>query len=231
MEIIPGIHQVDGVRGNCYILVRDGLTVIDTGLPGSGKKILAYLRDQQHRDPADIRTIIITHFHLDHVGGLAALKEAVSGAKVAVGTEDAGFVDGTLSAPVPSGLKGLLMRFFLLIMRPGHFSPDILLKDGDRIDGLLCVSIPGHTPGSIGLLDGTFRAFFSGDILRSDGSSVTGGPLQFTMDRAREYASRRKIAGLDFDILLPGHGVPLVNGASVKVRNFVGADELKGQSG
>jgi hypothetical protein len=51
------------------------------------------------------------------------------------------------------------------------------------------------------------------------------------MDRAREHASRRKIAGHDFDILLPGHGVPLVNGASVKVRDFIGADVLKGQSG
>ena len=38
MEIIPGIHQVDGVNGNCYILVRDDLTDIDTGLRGSGKR-------------------------------------------------------------------------------------------------------------------------------------------------------------------------------------------------
>ena len=33
MEIIPGIHQVDGVNGNCYIIVRDKLILIDTGLP------------------------------------------------------------------------------------------------------------------------------------------------------------------------------------------------------
>jgi glyoxylase-like metal-dependent hydrolase (beta-lactamase superfamily II) len=231
MEIIPGIHQVDGVRGNCYILVRDGLIVIDTGLPGSGKKIFAYIRNRLHRDPAEVRTIIITHFHLDHTGGLAAVKRVATGAKVAVGSEDAGVVEGTLPAPVPPGLKGLLMRFFSFIVRPGHLSPDILLKDGDRIEGLICISLPGHTPGSIGLLDEMSRAFFCGDILRSDGLLVTGGPIQFTMDRVREHESRRRIAGLDFEILLPGHGVPLVNGASAKVRNFVREDESKGQFG
>jgi len=228
MEIIPGIHQVDGVKGNCYILVRDGLTIIDTGLPGSGKKILAYIRERLHREPAEIRTIVITHFHLDHVGGMAALKKAAPGAKVAVGSGDAGFVDGTLPEPVHPGLTGLLMRLFTFTMRPGHFSPDILLTDGDRIDGLLCLTIPGHTPGSIGLLDETTKAFFSGDIFRSDGSSVTGGPTQFTMDLAREHQSRQKIAALDFDLLLPGHGVPLRPGASAKIREFVGIEPAAG---
>jgi hypothetical protein len=38
MEILPGIHQIDGVNGNCYILAGDGLTLIDTGLPGAGRK-------------------------------------------------------------------------------------------------------------------------------------------------------------------------------------------------
>jgi glyoxylase-like metal-dependent hydrolase (beta-lactamase superfamily II) len=97
MEITPGIHQVDGVNGvngNSYILVRDGLTVIDTGIPSSGKKILAYIREDLHRDPREIRNIIITHFHMDHIGGVAALKKAAPGAKVAVGEADAGMSPG-----------------------------------------------------------------------------------------------------------------------------------------
>jgi glyoxylase-like metal-dependent hydrolase (beta-lactamase superfamily II) len=66
------------------------------------------------------------------------------------------------------------------------------------------------------------KAFFSGDILRYDGSTVTGGPPQFTMDMSRERESLRKIAALDFDLLLPGHGVPLRPDASGKIRDFVG---------
>jgi glyoxylase-like metal-dependent hydrolase (beta-lactamase superfamily II) len=221
MEIIPGIHQVDGVNGNCYILVREDLTVIDTGLAGSGKKILNYIKEKIHREPSEIKTIIITHFHMDHVGGLAALKASAPKAQVAIGSGDEGYVNGTLPQPVHSGVKGLLLRIASLIMQPGHFTPEILLNDGDRISGLLSVAIPGHTPGSIGLLEESKKAFFSGDIFRSDGSTITGGPLQFTMDPTRERESRKKIAALDFDLLLPGHGVPLRNGASEKVQKFL----------
>ncbi len=228
MEIVPGIHQVDGVNGNSYLLVRESsLLVIDTGLPGNGKKILAYITDRLHREPAEIRTIIITHFHMDHIGGVATLKDAAPGCRVAIGTGDEGYVDGTLSLPVHPGMTGLLMRFGSFIMRPQHFSPDILLKDGDRIEGLLCLSIPGHTPGSIGLLDETSKSFFCGDIFRSDGSAVTGGPPQFTMDLTTENESRQKIAALDFDLLLPGHGVPLRYGASAKVREFMGTEPFR----
>lgn len=223
MEIIPGIHQVDGVNGNCYIMVHDSLTVIDTGLPGSGKKILSYIRERLHRDPGDITAIIITHFHIDHVGGLGALKKAVPGVKVAAGSGDEGYMDGTLPQPVYSGLRGLLLRIAGIVMRSRHFTPDMLLNAGDHINGLLCYAIPGHTPGSIGLLDETSKAFFSGDILRSDGKTVTGGPLLFSMDVSQEHKSLRKIAALDFDLLLPGHGVPLHTGASARIREFVSA--------
>lgn len=34
MEIVPGIHKVDGVNGNCYVVDRENLMVIDTGMPG-----------------------------------------------------------------------------------------------------------------------------------------------------------------------------------------------------
>jgi glyoxylase-like metal-dependent hydrolase (beta-lactamase superfamily II) len=221
MRILPHIHQVDGVNGNCYILVRDGLTVIDTGLPGSGKKILACIRDQLHRDPAEIRTILITHFHIDHVGGLAAVKGAVPKAIIGIGRQDAGYVDGSLPLPVHPGLRGLLLHLFGHIMGPVHFTPDLVLDDGDRIGGLLCIALPGHTPGSMGFFDEPHKALFAGDILRSDGSAVTGGPAQFTMDPARERESLQKIAALDMDLLLPGHGIPLTRGALANMRAFV----------
>lgn len=219
MEILPGIHQVDGVNGNCYIIVHDSLTIVDTGVPGSGPKILAYIRDQVQRDPAEIKTIFLTHFHMDHAGGVVALKSAAPEAKLAVHEGDVPFVSGTSPLPRYRGVMGLLLRFFEKI-KPITITPDIILNDGDLIDGLLCVHIPGHTPGSIGLLDEGLKVFFSGDILRFDGKSISLGPAQFTMDRARERESIRRIAGLGFGTLLVGHGVPLSPDASALVRDF-----------
>ena len=106
-------------------------------------------------------------------------------------------------------------------MKPGAFTPDRLLKDRDRIDGLTCIAIPGHTPGSIGLLDNATGTFFTGDILRYDGKTLAEGPAPFTMDLSRQRESLRTISGLDFDLLLTGHGLPLRPGASKAVQEFV----------
>jgi hydroxyacylglutathione hydrolase len=220
MEIVPGIHQVDGVNGNCYILVRDQITVIDTGIPGSGKKILAYIRDRLHRDPAEIKTVIITHFHLDHIGGVAALRSAAPGLKIAIGEADAGYVDGTIPLPRYPGFRGFLLHIADVVMKPPAFRPDILLRDGDLLAGLGCVHLPGHTPGSIGLLDETTGTLVAGDLLRYDGTALHEGPALFIMDIARSRQSIRKIATLRYDLLLSGHGTPLMAGAADRVRAF-----------
>ncbi|MFY9800387.1 MAG: MBL fold metallo-hydrolase [Methanoregula sp.] len=222
MEIIPGIHQVDGVNGNTYIIIRDGLVIIDTGMPGSGKTILSYIRNTLQRKPADIRTVILTHFHSDHIGGVQELKKAVPGIKIAVHESDAEYITGKTPLPRYKGLTGLLLHLFALL-RPSLFTPDILLKDRNRIEGLICIHLPGHTPGSIGLLDEDLKCIFSGDILRSDGKTLSAGPVGFTIDPAREQESIRRLAGLDFDLLLVGHGTPLRPQAAVKVREYAAA--------
>jgi glyoxylase-like metal-dependent hydrolase (beta-lactamase superfamily II) len=223
MEIIPGIHQVDGVNGNCYILARDHLTVIDTGIPGSGKKILAYIRNRLHREPSEIKTVIITHFHMDHVGGVSALMSAAPELKVAVGEADAGYVDGTIPLPVYRGFRGFLLHVADIVMKPPAFRPGILLKDGDVVAGLRCIHLPGHTPGSIGLLDETTGTLFAGDLLRYDGTALREGPALFIMDIPATHQSIRKIAALPFNLLLVGHGIPLRPGASDLVRGFAAA--------
>ncbi len=103
MEIIPGIHRVDGVNGNAYIIIRDRLVIIDAGIPGSGKIILSYIRDILNREPAEIRTVILTHFHTDHIGGARELKNAAPNLKIAIHEADAGYIAGTTHFP---GSKG-----------------------------------------------------------------------------------------------------------------------------
>ena len=222
MEIVRNIHQVDGVNGNSYIIARDRLTIIDTGLPGSGKKILLYITGTLHRDPSEIGSIVITHFHMDHTGGAAALKKAAPGARIAVQEAEADYLSGRIAPPGHPGVKGVLLKVAGAVMRPENVTADVLLKDGGLIDGLLCIHTPGHTPGSAGYLDRETGTYFAGDTLRFDGTAIIRGPQGFTMDPAAETASIKKIAGLEFDTLLVGHGVPLMPRASEKVREFAG---------
>src|SRR5208283_3432217 len=81
MEITTNVHLIPNIVANPYLIMDpDGLTLIDTGLPGSDKKILNYISGLG-RSPSDLKRIIITHSDIDHVGGLSAIRKA-SGAHI-----------------------------------------------------------------------------------------------------------------------------------------------------
>lgn len=95
MEIVEGIHRVDEASGrsNVYLII-DGpsLLIVDTGLPGNAKKTVEYIQ-KIGRKPNEVTTIIITHYHLDHIGSLKEL-QTLTKAKVAVHADDADYVSG-----------------------------------------------------------------------------------------------------------------------------------------
>jgi glyoxylase-like metal-dependent hydrolase (beta-lactamase superfamily II) len=80
MEIVEGIHRVDEAsaniaHANVYLKIDgDELTVIDTGTSGNAKKIVAYIQKLGHQ-PTDIKIIVLTHFHMDHMGSAKELKQ------------------------------------------------------------------------------------------------------------------------------------------------------------
>ena len=218
MEIVPGIHQVDGVNGNCFIIVRDELTLIDTGMPKNSAKIVKYIQDILKRKPSEIKTIVLTHFHVDHVGDAFDLKKR-SGAKVAIHEADADYVAGRKTQPVPRGGMGMIFKVLMpLFFRSKPVEPDIKLCDHDTIAGLTTIHTPGHTPGSICLFDPASKILFAGDLLIFDGIKIKMGPLP--LDTRVIQQSINKIAAIDFDIMLSGHGTPLRPDASSKIREF-----------
>ena len=119
-EILPGVHVVPLAAGvgtpgassvsmNICLLVEDGkITMVDAGLPVSSAGLLAYM-EEMGLAPQTIRHVIITHHHIDHVGGLNEMLE-LSGAEVWAHSDDAAVIEGTVPRPgiAPERLEAML---------------------------------------------------------------------------------------------------------------------------
>jgi len=219
MEVAGGIHQVDGVKANCYVVEGPELMLVDTGLPGNAGKILDYVKNTLSREPADVKTIVLTHHHMDHIGNLRELKR-ITNAKVAAHRDDVDYIAGRRTPLDPRNVS-LKFRIMRLFMKPGYAETDVVLKENDIVGGYTVVHVPGHTPGSICLMSPDRKVLFVGDTLRYQNGKMEGPPPQFTLDLVEAIRSIGKIAGLKFDTMLSGHGDPLKPNASDVVREFV----------
>ena len=208
---------MEGINGNVY-LVEDGekLILIDTGLPRNDKKIINSIQ-ALGRKPTDVSTIVLTHFHIDHVGSAKKMKE-LTNARVAVHELDADYVAGKKAPPKP---KNLMFKALSSVFKAAPVEPELLLKDNDKVGRLIVIHTPGHSEGSISLLDAERKVMFAGDAVRFMDGKITGSPEQFTLDMDKAKDSIRKISTFDFDILLSGHGQPLMPNASQKVKDYV----------
>ncbi|MDP6548816.1 MAG: MBL fold metallo-hydrolase [Dehalococcoidia bacterium] len=173
MEICPGVHQVPGLRwSNAYLLVEPArLTLIDSGLPGDGKKVLAYIQ-QLGRSPSELERVIVTHGHPDHTGPLKGLSRH-TGAVIAVHPSDTRYREKTnsrwLHYPAqPPALDWSRWDLPFLHRIPAHE----LIEDGQLLPvlgGLQVLHTPGHTPGSVCLYLAGQKVLFTGDTLLADG--------------------------------------------------------------
>lgn len=183
------------VLGNvsAYVLVRGNeAAVVDTGNPGSVDQIgdaLATLGANYD----DVRHLVLTHHHPDHIGSLPAVLERSPGAAAYAGEADI----SNISAPIDVQPVG----------------------DGDDVFGLQIINTPGHTPGSISVLDTGIGLLVAGDALNgnAEGTGISGANERFTQDMAVAGESIRKLAGFDFDIAAFGHGNPVEGGAGALV--------------
>jgi glyoxylase-like metal-dependent hydrolase (beta-lactamase superfamily II) len=221
MEIIPGVHKIDGVTGaNCY-LVTSGqeMILVDAGMRGSSKKVEIYLK-KLGKNPADIKYIVLTHSDIDHVGGAAEIKQ-LTGAKLVIHQAEAGVLTGKAKGKHVKGLLGLLFKLMSPVIRFPPVEPDIVVRENIDLAGFKIIHTPGHTDGSISLyLPG--KLIFVGDALRSDAKGNLKPPSKMlSADIVQAKASVALITGLDFDTLLVGHGAPVKGEASAKVKKLL----------
>jgi len=227
MELGRGIHLIPKVRGaNTYAVLGETqgdrhLTLIDTGMPENATRIVDFLESLGKEQTASF-TIVLTHPDIDHSGSTAELKEKLANVKVAIHEADAPRLTGEKPLKEVRGLAGSLFKAMSPFMKFKPVKPDVLLKDGEQVDGLSVIHTPGHTDGSICLYSEELKAMFVGDALRTDKNrspKLPSAAMTFNIKDAKN--SIRKIASYEFELLLPGHGPPILTDASKKVKEFV----------
>jgi glyoxylase-like metal-dependent hydrolase (beta-lactamase superfamily II) len=173
---------------SAYILARGReAAIVDTGVAGSADAIGEALASIGLGWPA-IGHVILTHHHGDHVGSAADVLERSPDATAYAGAAD-----------IPS----------ITVPRP-----ITAVEDGDRVFDLEVVTAPGHTAGSICVLDPASRVLVAGDALRTGGGAPSLPAAEFTDDMDEALASVAKLGALAFETLLVGHGDPIEAGAA-----------------
>lgn len=214
--------------GRVYVIeAADGLTLVDTSVPGSLPQIGKELQCIGHQ-LSDSKRILITHAHPDHFGSLAALKEVTGAGIYAHARHESAVIRGE-KKPVlpPRSHRNWTSPFQAWLLRtsfPACSQVDCELKEGDRLDevlpGLEVIDEPGHSPGQCRFWQAEQRLLFGGDVMMNllFGLSL---PVSFgTADMDEAKRSIRKVAEMHVATLCLGHGKPLVGTAASAIRAF-----------
>jgi glyoxylase-like metal-dependent hydrolase (beta-lactamase superfamily II) len=191
---------------NAYLVREDdGITVVDTMIKGSGKRIVA----AAERLGAPIVRIALTHAHGDHIGAVDELARMLPGVEVLISARDARFMAKDMSLD-PGEPQDKLRGGW-----PGaETRPTRTFAAGERIGSLEVVAAPGHTPGHMAFLDTRDRTLLCGDAFTTvNGVETTARmSLRFplatmaTWSRETELQTARALRALDPARLAPGHG-------------------------
>lgn len=225
-EVQRGVHWLEEVRGgNVYLLAMDeGLTLVDSGGKGMADAIEAQMREGGYA-PSDLRSIVLTHGHAGHTGSAAELARR-SSAQVLAHREEVPYIQREAALPATGVLARLAGWIGGRVLRPEPCTVNGMLEYGDWLEslgGLQVIHAPGHTPGSICLYQPERRLLFCGDALLN-ANPLTGTPglrmplALITVDPAQARESVRKLAALPLEVLCPGHGEPIMEGAGERIR-------------
>ncbi len=196
---------------NCYLLTNNGSSIlIDSGFGGNEDKILKACEGK------NIRLIVLTHGHIDHVQNAMALSEKLN-APIAINEKDVPLLSDNLCQEMNSkGFVSGVVRFFSVMSakgtKMGEFKIEKYLKEGDSLNDYgidaTILELPGHTKGSIGVKLENDNAIFVGDALMHMTSARTSMLYENYEDMIN---SAKRIEGLgELDIYF-GHGKMVKN--------------------
>ena len=224
LQLTPSLYRLRIPGGQAHLLNSylwlepDGVTLIDTGWPGSAGLIAEALAALGMRR-LHVKRIVLTHFHEDHCGSAAEIADWAD-IEVVAGAGDASYVRGDEPGPLP-----------VLTDREREIRPDLdasphgpacrvdrAVRDGDVLDfagGTRVIGVPGHTPGSIALYLPVADAVLTGDTVAEFHGQVILGV--FNTDRQAAVESLARIAATGAQIAGFGHGEAVLTDAAARI--------------
>lgn len=200
MKIKENIELIENTMCNVYVIKISGKIVqVDAGMKGNAKTILEYYKERGIKP--DI--VLITHYHLDHIGSLKVIQEEYN-PEIYAGSIEIPIIEGNVPMPKP---KSLGARIMFSMIKPEKVTG---VKDAKKleIEGIKAIDTPGHTPGSTSYLIENEKVIFIGDV-----AGNVNGELKinekYTLDMENARKSLELIKSLSPLLVLPGHGSPI----------------------
>ncbi|MFI9817557.1 MBL fold metallo-hydrolase [Saccharothrix variisporea] len=220
------VHMVTGTNVN-WALVSDGsaLTLVDTGYPNDSAALLASIAETGHR-PQDVTAILITHAHLDHIGGVPMMTGRF-GTPVLTGAEEARHARREYLEQITplemlrlcghrasrrwvlDTVRAVFPQIKISLPQVGVVPPKEPL---DVPGGLVAIPTPGHTTGHTAYLMPSTGVLFSGDALVTGHPTSRRGegpqrlPEVFNTSEDGVTTAIAALRDLPADTLVPGHG-------------------------
>ncbi|GAA3228851.1 MBL fold metallo-hydrolase [Actinocorallia longicatena] len=224
-QVADGVHFAETKGVNWTLLTEgDSVTLVDAGYPADAPLVAASL-DRIGRRPEQLLAVLVTHAHVDHIGGLPALLASAPGARVLTSEREARharreFLEQATPRDVAANLwRPGVLPWALHIIRAGALKK-VSVPAAEAITGTgpldlpgrpVPVVTPGHTSGHTCYHLPDTGVLITGDALvTGHWTSRIDGPQRITpfFDHDREAAGTALglLRPLPADILLPGHG-------------------------
>jgi len=205
-----------------FLGTPDDWVLVDAGMPKCGAEIFK-VAEEKFGAKTKPKSIVLTHGHFDHVGGIVHLLEKWN-VPVYAHSLEFPFLNGQQSYPEPDPtVEGGLMAKIASIYPsdPIDIAPVLKALPADNtvpdLPGWKWVHTPGHAPGHVSLWRESDRALVSGDAIVSvkqdslyrvlmQKEEVNGPPVYFTIDWEGAKESVLELAALKPEWLIPGHG-------------------------